>query len=198
MKSITVRLDEELKAQAEAVLARLEISPTQAITHLYLYLAQHGQLPFRVRPVAESPEEVYRATLARVRSVTELMTTVAGLPAEAYERAGMTELCLSRCLQLRQHIAGNVPFMAAVASPDALPWDPEEDTGLYWQSVQEYLTQAENVLKASSGGVPPALGALSGKIKAVYWQLATYIDPYGPAGTGTFRQHPQGENNSKA
>lgn len=198
MKSITVRLDEELKAQAETALARLEVSPTQAITHLYLYLAQHGQLPFRVRPLAESPEEVYRATLAHVRSVTELMTTVAGLPPEACERAGMTELCLTRCLQLRQHIAGNAAFMAAVACPDALPWDPEEDTGLYWQSLQEYLAQAESELKASSGSIPPALGALIRKIKALYWQLATYIDPYGPVGAGTFRQHPQGDNNNEA
>lgn len=188
MKTITVRLDDELKAQAESALAELEVSPTQAITHLYLYVAQHGQLPFRVRPVAESPEEVYRATLAHVRSVTELMTTVAGLPAGACERAGMTDLCLTRCRQLRQHIAGNAAFMAAVTCPDALPWDPEEDTGLYWQSVQEYLAQAESLLKASSGEIPPTLGALSGKIRAVYWQLATYIDPYGPADAGTFRQ----------
>ncbi|WP_048786975.1 type II toxin-antitoxin system RelB/DinJ family antitoxin [Pantoea vagans] len=176
MKSITVRLDDELKAQAEAALARLEISPTQAITHLYLYLAQHGQLPFRVRLLAESPEEVFRATLAHVRSVTELMTSVAGLPADADSRAGMTKLCQARCLQLRQRITDNAAFMAGTACRDPQTHLPDENVAQYWRWIQDHLIQAENALGQAAPDMPATLNAIAGKLTGYYWQLATWID----------------------
>ncbi|MFV9671440.1 type II toxin-antitoxin system RelB/DinJ family antitoxin [Pantoea sp. KXB25] len=63
METVTVRIEDHLKAQAEDVLARHGVSPTEAVNHLYLYVAQHSRLPFRVRPVSESPEDVYRSLL---------------------------------------------------------------------------------------------------------------------------------------
>lgn len=46
--TINVRIDTELKAQAEAELKKLDISTTKAISYLYGYVAQHGKLPFVV------------------------------------------------------------------------------------------------------------------------------------------------------
>ncbi|MEZ0585532.1 type II toxin-antitoxin system RelB/DinJ family antitoxin [Erwinia sp. STN24] len=178
MKSITVRLDDELKAQAEAVLEHLGVSSTQAITHLYLYLAQHGQLPYRIRPVAESPEDVYRATLHRVRAVTGLLTTVAALPADAVERRDLTELCSVRCLRLRQDIAGNAPFLAAAICTDPLPRTDGEDAGLYWRWIGENLARAENAIDQAAPDMNATLTAVAGQLTGYYWQLATYTDQY--------------------
>ncbi|HHD8103971.1 TPA: type II toxin-antitoxin system RelB/DinJ family antitoxin [Salmonella enterica] len=176
--SITVRLDDRLKAQAEAVLEELGVSSTQAITHLYLYLAQHGQLPFRVRAEAESPADVHRATLHRVRAVTGLLATVAGLPADTAERRNMTELCYIRCLRLRQDIAKNTDFMAAVICTDPLPREDGEDTGLYWRRIRENLARAENAIDQAAPDMNATLTAVTGQLTGYYWQLATYTDQY--------------------
>lgn len=117
MKTVTVRVEDQLKALAEEIMAEHGVSPTEAVNHLYLYVAQHGRLPFRVLKQSQTPEDVYRAMLHRVRSVTGLLAAVAGFPAESAERAGMADLCVRRCRQLRQDIAGNIAFMAAAAAP---------------------------------------------------------------------------------
>lgn len=65
MKSITIRLDDQLKSSAESVLDALGVSPTQAITQLYQYVAEHGRLPFRQITRTESPEDVVYEALRR-------------------------------------------------------------------------------------------------------------------------------------
>ncbi|HBW5254103.1 TPA: type II toxin-antitoxin system RelB/DinJ family antitoxin [Klebsiella pneumoniae] len=178
MKTVTVRIEDQLKAQAEEVLARHGVTQTEAVNHLYLYLAQHGQLPFRVRAEAESPADVHRATLHRVRAVTGLLVTVAGLPADAAERRNMTELCYIRCLRLRQDIERNADFMAAVIRTDPLPREDGEDTGLYWRRIGENLARAENAIDQAAPDINATLTAVTGQLTGYYWQLATYTDQY--------------------
>jgi len=71
--SITVRLDEDLKAQAEAAMALLDISPTKAITHFYQYLAQHRQLPFRITTSFETPGDVWQEATNKLQTGLSLI-----------------------------------------------------------------------------------------------------------------------------
>lgn len=46
MGSITIRIDDETKAQAEAELAQLGVSHTEVITGVYRYIIRYHRLPF--------------------------------------------------------------------------------------------------------------------------------------------------------
>lgn len=59
---IRVRVEPELKSQAEAVFAELGLSATEAITLFYTQVALHRGLPFAVRiPNAETIEALRQA-----------------------------------------------------------------------------------------------------------------------------------------
>lgn len=178
MKTVTVRIEDQLKAQAEEVLARHGVSPTEAVNHLYLYLVQHGQLPFRVRPVSESPEDVYSNMLQQVRAVNTLIVSVSGLPADAPERPGVIRHCQHRCRQLQQDIERNTGFMAGVGCRDPLPRTGDEDTGDYWRWMVRQLRLAVSALESLAPDLSATLNGVSGQITSLYWQLATWIDLY--------------------
>lgn len=178
MKTVTVRIEDHLKAQAEEVLARHGVSPTEAVNHLYLYLAQHGQLPFRVRPVSESPEDVYSNMLQQVRAVNTLIVSVSGLPADAPERPGIIRHCHYRCRQLLQDIERNTGFMAGVHCRDPQPRTSGEDTGDYWRWMVRQLRLAVSALESPAPDLAATLNGVSGQITGLYWQLATWIDLY--------------------
>ncbi|MDE8559333.1 type II toxin-antitoxin system RelB/DinJ family antitoxin [Pantoea vagans] len=178
MKTINVRIEDQLKAQAEDVLARHGVSPTEAVNHLYLYLVQHGRLPFRVRPVSESPVDVYRSLLRQVRAVSPLIRSVAGLPAGAPERPDMIRHCLHRCRQLQQDIDRNIEFMAGVRCRDTLPRTGDEDTGDYWRWLTIQLRRAVLALEDPAHDLSATLTSAEGQLSSYYWQLATWIDIY--------------------
>ncbi|WP_313159039.1 type II toxin-antitoxin system RelB/DinJ family antitoxin [Mixta calida] len=178
MKTVTVRIEEQLKAQAEEVLARHGVTPTEAVNHLYLYLAQHGKLPFRVRPVSESPEDVYRSLLLRVRAVSPMISSVAGLPAGAPERPEMLRHCLHHCRQLLQDIKRSIEFMAGVSCCDPLRRTGDEDTGDYWRWLTNHLQRTVLALEGPEPDLSASLISAAGQLRSYYWQLATWIDLY--------------------
>ena len=67
---IRVRVEPSLKVEAEAVLARFGLSPTEAIRLFYLQVSLQGGLPFEVRiPNAET-----HAAMKDARSGRQLKT----------------------------------------------------------------------------------------------------------------------------
>ena len=59
---IRVRVESELKSQAEEVFSELELSPTEAISLFYAQVTLHRGLPFAVRiPNAETIEALRQA-----------------------------------------------------------------------------------------------------------------------------------------
>ncbi len=67
---IRVRVEQSLKVEAEAVLAQLGLSPTEAIRVFYLQVSLQGGLPFEVRiPSAET-----RTAITDARSGKKLRT----------------------------------------------------------------------------------------------------------------------------
>ena len=59
---IRVRVEPELKSQAEAVFSELGLSPTEAISLFYTQVALHRGLPFAVKiPNAETIESLGQA-----------------------------------------------------------------------------------------------------------------------------------------
>ena len=69
-KTITVRLDPELKEDVEGILAQLGLSTSQAIVLFYRQVRLHQGLPFEVRV----PNAVTRAALADARERKDLVT----------------------------------------------------------------------------------------------------------------------------
>ena len=67
---IRVRVEQSLKVEAEAVLAQLGLSPTEAICLFYLQVSRQGGLPFEVR----IPNVETRAAMKDARSGRQLKT----------------------------------------------------------------------------------------------------------------------------
>ncbi|MFB4393025.1 MULTISPECIES: type II toxin-antitoxin system RelB/DinJ family antitoxin [unclassified Pseudomonas] len=47
MASITIRVDDELKARAYRELERLGVTPSELVHQTLQYVAEHGELPFQ-------------------------------------------------------------------------------------------------------------------------------------------------------
>ena len=67
---IRVRVETSLKVEAEAVLAQLGLSPTEAIRLFYLQVSRQGGLPFEVR----IPNVETHAAMKDARSARQLKT----------------------------------------------------------------------------------------------------------------------------
>lgn len=155
MKSITIRLDDELKAQAETALARLEVSPTQAITHLYLYLAQHGHLPFRLTMLCETPEDVWREAMNKAQAALTLIRSfcqMADGSTEYHMAQAMTPGALNHAAD---YIATNGLYLQRVKRRFA----DEKEMGLMlpaviWEHVSSSLYAAARLITASSAREP--------------------------------------------
>ena len=66
---IRVRVEPELKSQAEEVFSELGLSPTEAISLFYAQVALHRGLPFAVRvPNAETIEALQQALTGEGRT----------------------------------------------------------------------------------------------------------------------------------
>lgn len=177
-KSITVRIDEELKTGAEDVLARLGVSPTEVVTCLYQYREQHGKLPFRIPTLAESPEDVFTALLRRIRTVHDLIVAVAGLPAGDPVHLSVSTRCLLSCQELRRDIAENIGFMKYVSCRDPLASEASGDASGIWRWVDVQLMQAVSAIEKRAPDLPDTLTGISRHITDFYWQLAAWINLY--------------------
>lgn len=152
--SITVRLDEQLKLRTESVLEALGSNPTQAITHLYHYVAAHGRLPFRVNVSAETPEDVYREALRRATAVSKSLDAMQKLPYLS-ERASLElsayDLGVSETIyaaaDAATYILANLDFMNTLPPRGDGSFSP----GVAWPLVLVYLNQAGGAL-ADAGG----------------------------------------------
>ena len=66
---LNIRIAEELKKRAEAILASQNISATDAVTSLYRFIVEHGRLPVQQRIVtAEEPVEFVLADASQLAS----------------------------------------------------------------------------------------------------------------------------------
>ena len=76
---VYARIDSTLKDNAEAILARLGITPTVAIQMLYSQIVLHNGIPFDVRIPSRKP--VAAGALSRAELDAELMKGVESLKA---------------------------------------------------------------------------------------------------------------------
>jgi DNA-damage-inducible protein J len=67
---IRARMEPSLKEEAEEVLAKVGLSPTEAIRLFYRQVSLHGGLPFEVRV----PNQATRAAIAEARAGKKLKT----------------------------------------------------------------------------------------------------------------------------
>ncbi len=67
---LNIRIAEELKKRAEAILASQNISATDAVTSLYRFIVEHGRLPVQQRIITtEEPVEFVLSDTAQLESV---------------------------------------------------------------------------------------------------------------------------------
>lgn len=66
MATINVRLDNELKEQTYAVLANLNISPSEAIRLYFQYIAKNHTLPIKPAVITEEEDELLQTVRYRL------------------------------------------------------------------------------------------------------------------------------------
>lgn len=114
MKSITVRLSDQLKSEAEAVLSQINVSPTEAINHLYLYLVQHGQLPFRITTRSETPEDVWREAMRKTQISLGLLRSFVQMEHCSTENAMTLAMAPGALVHASGYITANSDFLNRV------------------------------------------------------------------------------------
>lgn len=68
MATLNVRLDDNLKQQTYAVLADLNISPSEAIRLYFQYITEHHRLPVKSTVISDEDEELIRIAKHRLEN----------------------------------------------------------------------------------------------------------------------------------
>lgn len=68
MATLNVRLDDNLKQQAYAVLADLNISPSEAIRLYFQYISDHRRLPIKQAVIDDEDAELIRIAKHRLEN----------------------------------------------------------------------------------------------------------------------------------
>lgn len=66
MATLNVRLDDQLKTEAYAVLEKLNITPTEAVRLLFQYVAENGRMPVKTVTVSDTEDELIKTVRARL------------------------------------------------------------------------------------------------------------------------------------
>lgn len=76
MSQINVRIDEVLKTETDSVFQTLGISPSQAITMLYHYIATNKKLPFSEIKQVKTPVETTAYIITRFNTALETLLSI--------------------------------------------------------------------------------------------------------------------------
>ena len=66
MATLNVRLDDNLKKEAYAVLEKLDITPTEAVRLLFQYIAENGRMPVKTVIISDSEEALLQTVRERL------------------------------------------------------------------------------------------------------------------------------------
>ena len=66
MATLNVRLDDNLKKEAHAVLEKLDITPTEAVRLLFQYVAENGRMPVKTVTISDSEEALLQSVRERL------------------------------------------------------------------------------------------------------------------------------------
>lgn len=66
MATLNVRLDDNLKKEAYAVLEKLDITPTEAVRLFFQYIAENGRMPVKTVTISDSEEALVQIVRERL------------------------------------------------------------------------------------------------------------------------------------
>ncbi len=66
MATVNIRLDDDLKKEAYAVLDRLSVSPSEAVRLLFQYIAENERLPVKAVTVSDTENELIKTVRERL------------------------------------------------------------------------------------------------------------------------------------
>lgn len=66
MATLNVRLDDNLKKEAYAVLEKLDITPTEAVRLFFQYIAENGRMPVKTVIISDSEEALLQTVRERL------------------------------------------------------------------------------------------------------------------------------------
>ncbi|EOF4703503.1 MAG: type II toxin-antitoxin system RelB/DinJ family antitoxin [Klebsiella huaxiensis] len=66
MATLNVRLDDNLKKEAYAVLEKLDITPTEAVRLFFQYIAENGRMPVKTVTISDSEEALIQIVRERL------------------------------------------------------------------------------------------------------------------------------------
>lgn len=77
MATINARIDDDIKAKADEVLKKIDISHTQAISALYQYIADCGRLPFQIMPMqVKTPTDIQEDIYNQLKSANASLNAI--------------------------------------------------------------------------------------------------------------------------
>jgi len=83
MATINVRIDDELKQQADGVLKTLGGSPTEVITALYRYIAEKKRLPFVYDSVPKTSDDIANDIINMLCGMHHYCLSIVNAPAKS-------------------------------------------------------------------------------------------------------------------
>lgn len=121
MATINARIDDDIKAKADEVLKKIDISHTQAISALYQYIADCGRLPFQITMQVKTPadiqEEIYNQLKSANASLNSIVRNI-----EENEVLDNLELVteLNRIHEIHRDVWNRIPLAEDIPPLEAL------------------------------------------------------------------------------
>lgn len=72
MASINIRIDDDLKARAYCELEKLGVTPSELVRQVLQYVAERGELPFKLVLMTEDDEPLVAIVLERLDNPSKL------------------------------------------------------------------------------------------------------------------------------
>lgn len=121
MATINARIDDEIKAQADEVLKKLDISHTQAISALYQYIADKGRLPFHIITQVITPTDIQNDLFNQLKNASYLLNVLVD-KIEENENLNNKEMvrALNGVHEIHREVWNRIPLAEDIPSLEAL------------------------------------------------------------------------------
>lgn len=121
MATINARIDDDIKAKADEVLKKIDISHTQAISALYQYIADCGRLPFQITMQVKTPSDIQEKIFNQLKSANASLNAIVR-NIEENEVLNNRELVteLNRIHEIHRDVWNRIPLAEDIPPLEAL------------------------------------------------------------------------------
>lgn len=121
MATINARIDDDIKAKADEILKKIDISHTQAISALYQYIADCGRLPFQITMQVKTPADIQNELFNQLKRAGYLLNILID-KIEENENLNNKEMvtALNGIHEIHRDVWNRIPLADDIPSLEAL------------------------------------------------------------------------------